>query len=107
MKPLDLKGSVNMMMYGATSDGRHTAYTVELPWLEPLWNHENMFVTGVVGANECQSLHQVRRYHINIFSIFFNMKVCCVFSLESPRQGDSNEHTIYYVQYMYKKRKSP
>ena len=26
-----------------------------------------------------------------IFSIFFNMKACCVFSLESPHRGDSNE----------------
>ena len=24
------------------------------------------------------------------FRFFFNMKVCCVFSLESPHQGDSN-----------------
>ena len=30
---------------------------------------------------------------IGIFSIFFNMKVCCVFSLESPRRGDSYEYT--------------
>ena len=29
------------------------------------------------------------------FSIFFNMKVCCLFSLESPRLGDSNEYTQY------------
>ena len=26
-------------------------------------------------------------------SIFFNKKVCCVFSLESPHRGDSNEYT--------------
>ena len=25
----------------------------ELQWLEHLWNHENMFETGVVQANEC------------------------------------------------------
>ena len=29
------------------------------------------------------------------FSIFLNMKVCYVFSLESPHQGDSNEYTQY------------
>ena len=29
------------------------AYTVELQWLEHLWNHENMFERGVVRANEC------------------------------------------------------
>ena len=30
---------------------------------------------------------------MDIFSIFFNMKVRCVFSLESPHRGDSNEYT--------------
>ena len=28
-------------------------YTVELQWLQHLWNHENMFEIGVVQANEC------------------------------------------------------
>ena len=27
--------------------------TVENQWLQHLWNHENMFKTGVVQANEC------------------------------------------------------
>ena len=27
--------------------------TVELQWLKHLWNHENMFETVVVRANEC------------------------------------------------------
>ena len=31
------------------------------------------------------------------FLILFNMKVCCVFSLESPHQGDSNEYTQYNI----------
>ena len=31
----------------------------------------------------------------NVFSIFFNMKVYCVFSLESPHRGDSYEYTQY------------
>ena len=26
---------------------------VELQWLEHLWNHKNMFETGIVRANEC------------------------------------------------------
>ena len=33
-------------------------------------------------------------------SIFFNIKVCCVFSLESPHRGDSNEyikHNIFNI----------
>ena len=31
------------------------------------------------------------------FLIFFNMKVCCVFSLESPHGGNSNEYTQYNI----------
>ena len=31
------------------------------------------------------------------FRIFFHMKVCCVFSLESPHRGDSNEYTKHTI----------
>ena len=58
------------------------SYTEELQWLESLWNHENMFETGVVR---------------DIFSVLFIMKVCCVFLLVSPYQGDSNEYTYYTI----------
>ena len=34
---------------------------------------------------------------MDIFAVFFNMKVCCVFSLESPHRGDSNEYTQYTI----------
>ena len=37
---------------------------------------------------------------MDIFSILFNMMVFCVFSLESPHPGDSNEyiqHTIFNI----------
>ena len=71
--------------------------TIELQWLEHLWNHKNMFETKVVRANECLSLRQVRRYNRDIFSIFFDMNVCCVFSSESPHRGDSNENTQYTI----------
>ena len=30
-------------------------HAVELQWLKHLWNHANMFETGVVRANECKS----------------------------------------------------
>ena len=33
----------------------------------------------------------------DIFSIFLNVKVYCVFSLESPHWGDSNEYTQYTI----------
>ena len=35
--------------------GRVDRYAVELQWLQHLWNHENMFETGVVRDNECLS----------------------------------------------------
>ena len=31
------------------------------------------------------------------FRFFFSMKVYCVFSLESPPRGDSNEYTQYTI----------
>ena len=34
---------------------------------------------------------------MDIISIFFIMKVCCVFSSELPHQGDSNEYTQYTI----------
>ena len=52
-----------------------------------------MFETGV-RANDIY--HSTRPVGIiGIFFIFFNMKVCCVFSLKSPHRGDSNECTKY------------
>ena len=39
------------------------------------------------------------------FSIFFKMKVCCVFSLELPHRCDSNEYTQHTI--INIKRKSP
>ena len=78
-------------------------YTVELQWLEHLWDYENLYEAGVVWATEGLLQSQVRRHYRDIFSIFFNMKVYCVFTLESPQRGDSNEYkTIYYSQYKQK-----
>ena len=34
---------------------------------------------------------------MDIFSLFFNVKVCCVISLESPHRGNSNEYTKYTI----------
>ena len=34
---------------------------------------------------------------MDFFSVFFYMKVCCVFSLESPHRGDSDEFTQYTI----------
>ena len=43
---------------------------------------------------------------MDIFSIFFNMKVYCVFSLESPHGGDSNVYTQYTI-FIIKKKITP
>ena len=34
---------------------------------------------------------------MDILWIFFKVKVCCVFLLESPHRGDSNEYTQYTI----------
>ena len=39
----------------STTWGGAVLYTVELQWLEHHGDHENMFQTGVVQADECQS----------------------------------------------------
>ena len=56
-----------------------------------------MFETRAVRANECYLLHQVKMHNRDIFSILFTIKVYCVFSLESPNWGDSNEYTKYTI----------
>ena len=43
---------------------------------------------------------------MDIFSSFFNMEVCCVFSLVSPHRGDSNEYTQYTI-FNIKKENNP
>ena len=43
-----------------------------------MFHMKNMFETGVIRANKCQSLRQVRTHYMDIFSIFFNMNVCCM-----------------------------
>ena len=40
---------------------------------------------------------------MDIILIFFNIKVCFVFSLESPHRGDSDEYTQYTI-FMVKKK---
>ena len=51
------------------------------------------------------ALCQVKRHNRDIFSSFSNMMVCCVFLLESPHRGDSNEYTQHTI--INIKRKSP
>ena len=51
----DFEGGVlaNANCGGKETGKKAFTNTVELQWLEHLWNQENMFETGLVGANEC------------------------------------------------------
>ena len=46
-----------IIQYNVTFEWRSVCvsklFTVEFQWLQHLWNHENMFETGIVWANEC------------------------------------------------------
>ena len=64
----------------------------ELQWLEHLLKPKKI-ETGVDRANECQIYRQDRRHNRYNSLSFSNMKMYCVFSLESPYPGDSNEYT--------------
>ena len=52
-----------------------------------------MFETEVVLAKSIYGSAKSRGIIEISFQYFFNMKVCCVFSLESPHRGDSNKYT--------------
>ena len=66
-------------------------------------NFNGSNTSGIIRANEYLLLRQVWRHNRDKFSIFFNMKVNCVFSLESPNRGDSNENTQYTIFNLKKK----
>ena len=64
MFPSKYKWDDTRMVEGGGADSNHIRmislsgvhiqlYTVELQWLEHLWDQENMFETGVVRASEC------------------------------------------------------
>ena len=47
------KGVKNELHWNTDCNPGQPVYTVELQWLEHLWNHEHVFETEVVQANEC------------------------------------------------------
>ena len=69
--------------------------------LQYLWNHQNMSETGVVRATVISVNDSTKsRSIIEIHFRFSYMKICCVFSLELPQRGDSNEYTQYIIFYI-------
>ena len=49
----ETRKSFSFLLYGGGQSRKLYSYTVELQWLEQLWNHKNIFETGEVRANEC------------------------------------------------------
>ena len=47
----------------------------------------------MIQANEGLLKNQVKKHNMVMFSIFFKIEVCSVYSLESPQFGDSYEYT--------------
>ena len=92
-----MEGNVKQCRLIISESARYKQITTELQWPEQFWNDENMFKTGVVRANECKSQCQAKRHNRDIFSIFLNVKVLCVFSLKSSHRGDSKEYTQYNI----------
>ena len=63
--------------------------TVELQWLEHRWLVYHGYFELILKSPGKNPLAA----DIIIFSFFILIMVCCVYSLESPRCGDSNENT--------------
>ena len=69
-------------------------------YIQSNFNGSNTFGTmkrcsrqGQVELMSVNHSARTRRHNGGISLSFSNMKVCCVFPLESPRRGDSNEYT--------------
>ena len=56
-----------------------------------------MFETGVVRANESLSVRLGRRHIVDILSIYFNMKICCVFQGIQERVRNSRGKRVISV----------
>ena len=70
-------------------------HTVELQWLEHWWLVNHGCFELVIESLGTKS-HSCRlRIILGWFSFFILKMVYCVYSLESPRWGDSNENTQY------------
>ena len=84
-----------------------------VPQIQSNFNGSNTF--GTMKISSRQGLFEPLRVYYRARSggiigvslrFFFIMKVYCVFSLESPQRGDSNEYTQYSI-FQYKKENIP
>ena len=68
---MELRPRLIESMMGVEAETRRSQarfqITVELQWLEHLWDHENLFETGEVRANEGWLYRQVRRHNKDLF----------------------------------------
>ena len=73
--------------------------SLELIFMVPPYYQSSLARTTLVSSTRSGGI-------IRISLIFYNIKVCCVFSLESPHWGESNEYTQYTVFKIKKKKKT-
>ena len=70
--------------------------TVELRWLEYRWLvYHGLF--ELVFESLRNSSDSSRKQIFNEIFLFYREIVCCVYSLESPHRGDSNEYNQYTI----------
>ena len=68
--------------------------TVDLQWLEHWWLVYHGCFEHVLGSVE--QIPQLQIWdNLRWFSFSYSVMVYCVYSLESPQRGDSNEYTQY------------
>ena len=71
-------------------------YKVELRWLEHRWLvYHGLF--GLIFESLRNSSDSSRTHILRELFLFYYEMVCCVYSLESPRWGDSNEYTQHTI----------
>ena len=69
-----------------------TRHTVELRWLEHRWLvYHGLFELIFVSLRNFSD--SSRKEILREILLFYYEIVCCVYSLESPHRGDSNEYT--------------
>ena len=73
-----------------------TVYTVKPQWLEHGWlvyrGWFELFFQSLQNSSNSS-----RKQIVNDFYLFYYEIVCCVYSLESPHRGDSNEYTQHTI----------
>ena len=80
---------------------RYNAHSYHLVTVEPRWLEHRWLVYHVSFELVFQSLRNSsdssRKQIFKEIFLFYREIVCCVYSLESPHRGDSNEYTQHSI----------